>query len=134
MPDNSVLSVYAKNTTFQKLPTDRSADTGPPRAPRMSMNSAVGTRWTSSRNILRGVDAVGGAWLPGEYNDMQTTGSTYRKTLDLTRPDPASLWVSVDEHPDGTNDPPMALVGSRMNLPHNQPANNLNSNLSNSRN
>jgi len=108
MPDNSVLSVYAKNAAIYKCPADRSVYNGQPRARSMSMNSAVGTRWASSKTNPRGGDAVGGGWLTGNYNDMQTTWLTYAKTADLTRPGPANLWVLMDEHPDGINDPSMA--------------------------
>jgi prepilin-type N-terminal cleavage/methylation domain-containing protein/prepilin-type processing-associated H-X9-DG protein len=76
----------------------------------MSMNSAVGTRWSAPpAGTRRGQAAMHGGWLPGNaYNEAQTAWRTYRKLGDIVRPSPADLWVLMDEHTDSINDSMMA--------------------------
>lgn len=115
-PDNSVLAAYARSATIYKCPADQSVykPTGQPKARSMSMNSAMGTRWATSKTSPRGSDAVGGGWLTGTYNDSQTTWMTYGKSSALNRPGPANLWVLMDEHPDSINDPAMSTEAALM--------------------
>ncbi|EEF60119.1 prepilin-type N-terminal cleavage/methylation domain-containing protein [Pedosphaera parvula] len=104
-PQYSMLASYNANAATYKCSADQSMMKNAPRARSMSMNSSVGTRWNTSP---RGT-AIGGGWLPGSYNDAQTTWRTYGKFSDITAPSPSDLWVLMDEHPDSINDPLMAV-------------------------
>ena len=78
------------------------------------MNSAIGTRWyTGGKGGGPTIGAVGspigGGWLPGTYQDPQSTWQTYGKDSQFYRPGPANLWVLMDEHPDSINDASLAV-------------------------
>ena len=77
-----------------------------------SMNSAVGTIWSSS--FPSGSPALGsavqGGWLPGNaYSTSQTTWLTYGKMTSFTRPGPSQTWVIMDENPITINDGSFAV-------------------------
>src|SRR5260370_4814127 len=77
-----------------------------------SMNSAVGTTWSSF--YLNGSPPLGapvqGGWLPGSaYNAAQTAWLTYGKMSSFTRPGPVNTWVMLDENPFSINDGSFAV-------------------------
>jgi prepilin-type N-terminal cleavage/methylation domain-containing protein/prepilin-type processing-associated H-X9-DG protein len=103
----SLLAHYGLRAPVYKCPADQSV--GPGNAPRvrsMSMNQAVGTQWYGGSG---GHKAMGGGWLPGSYNNSQTTWQTYGKLSSIVNPSPSSLWVLMDEHPDSINDCGMSV-------------------------
>jgi prepilin-type N-terminal cleavage/methylation domain-containing protein/prepilin-type processing-associated H-X9-DG protein len=113
---NTLLSPYITNRLDYHCPADNYID---PNAHRIhvrsySMNSAVGTLWSTSTTYasINGISpdgplgaAVKAGWLPGTaYNSAQTTWLTYGKMSSFTRPDPANTWVIMDENPVSIND------------------------------
>jgi prepilin-type processing-associated H-X9-DG protein len=105
-PKYSVLANYQRSAEIYRCPADVSqAATGQPRVRSMSMNSAVGTRYQTTPQG----GAIGGGWLPGTYNDAQTSWFTYGKMSVITRPGPSDLWVLMDENPKTINDPSLAV-------------------------
>src|ERR1041385_4594609 len=109
----SLLANYNLKVVVYHCPADKSLVNGKPRTRSMSMNSAVGTLWTPPFPVGKKVgDAVGGGFLAGgggAYNSSQTTWLVYAKLSQMNRPSPVNLWVLMDEHPDGINDPVMAV-------------------------
>ena len=106
-PRLTCLALYNTNPAVYKCPADISLFQGHQRVRSVSMNSAVGTVWwsDSSHNGTKTPgSAVGGGWLPGSYNDWQTTYRTYGKITQMTKPGPSSTWVIADENPDTIND------------------------------
>ena len=106
-PRLTCLALYNTNPAVYKCPADISLLQGHQRVRSVSMNSAVGTVWwsDSSHNGTKTPgSAVGGGWLPGSYNDSQTTYRTYGKITQMTKPGPSSTWVIADENPDTIND------------------------------
>lgn len=110
-PSISQLMTYMKDTKLFKCAADKTK-----MVRSMSMNSAVGTRWSYADNgynppagVTRGSQALQGGHLPGGgYNAGQTAWLTYKKISDMNRPGPANLWVLMDEHTDSINDSSMA--------------------------
>lgn len=104
-PNYSQLWTYLKKTEVFKDCGDK---TDMVRS--MSMNSAVGTRWsTPPAGVRRGEAALEGGHLPGTgYNTGQTAWQTYNKLSNMNRPGPANLWILMDEHTDSINDSMMA--------------------------
>ena len=80
-----------------------------------SMNSAVGTVWSSSIEMggtsgLHLGAPVQGGWLPGAaYNSGQTAWLTYGKMTAFNRPGPSDTWVLMDENPYSINDGSFAV-------------------------
>jgi prepilin-type processing-associated H-X9-DG protein len=110
-PAISQLFSYLKTADVFKCPADKSVVVRS-----VSMNSAVGTRWTYASiytppaGVQRGSQPLEGGWLPGSsYNASQTTWLTYGKFSSMVRPTPAGLFVIMDEHPDGINDSTIAI-------------------------
>ena len=106
-PQLTCLALYNTNPAVYKCPADISLFQGHQRVRSVSMNSAVGTVWYSDSNhygTKKPGSAVGGGWLPGTYNDSQTTYRTYGKITQMTKPGPSSTWVIADENPDTIND------------------------------
>jgi prepilin-type processing-associated H-X9-DG protein len=101
-PQYSCLANYLKSAAVYKCPGDKSTLGGKERARSISMNQAVGSAWP-------GPGATQGQWLPGSWTPNQNTWLTYGKLSSITRPSPTMLWVLMDEHPDGINDPGMAV-------------------------
>ena len=106
----SQLYSYMKKVELFKCAADRTK-----MVRSMSMNSAVGTRWTYAggsppAGVLRGSQALEGGHLPGNgaYDANQKTWLTYNKLAAVNRPGPANLWVLMDEHTDSINDSSMA--------------------------
>lgn len=101
------LGDYTKNPKVYKCPADKSVVDYGPRVRSISMNSAIGTKWsTVPKN--KGTVSVDSAWLDGGYHAGPSTQGwrTYAKQSDVaTHPGPANLWVFVDEHPNSINDP-----------------------------
>ena len=96
-PALTSLALYNTNPAAYKCPADTSLMQGLSRQRSVSMNCATGTRWWSA-GIGTGApaanpntppgSAVGGGWLPGTYNDSQTTYRTYGKITQMTKPAP----------------------------------------------
>ena len=110
---NSVLSPYLPNKGIYHCPADNFID---PYAQHklhvrsISMNSAVGTVFSSPTATQPIGSAVGGGWLPGKgYNGNQTAWLTYGKASSFTRPGPSDTWVFIDENPLTINDGSMAI-------------------------
>jgi prepilin-type processing-associated H-X9-DG protein len=98
-PSISQLYNYLKDTDVFKCPADPTTVIRS-----MSMNNAVGTKWFNSPSP-RGYYPVDGGWLPGSaYNAGQTIWRTYNRMSTMVAPNPANLWVLMDEHPDSIND------------------------------
>jgi len=116
----SVLAAYIKNSAVYKCPADITLNQGKIRARSVSMNSAIGTIWYSSKDFggtdpRPGGSPVGGGWLTGGAYDSVTPDPnwlTYGKTSALSRPGPANTWVLMDENPLTINDPLMAITMS----------------------
>ncbi|MEO6036478.1 MAG: type II secretion system protein [Verrucomicrobiota bacterium] len=108
-PTFSLLAAYQKNSKIYRCPADVSTTSSgsetQQRVRSMSMNSAVGTRYQTSPKGA----AIGGGWLPGAYDDSQTKWMTYGKFSTISRPNPAELWVLMDENPGTINDPSLAV-------------------------
>jgi prepilin-type N-terminal cleavage/methylation domain-containing protein len=106
---NTLLSSYIKNRTIYHCPADSYVD---PYAGNIvhvrsySMNSAVGTIWSSS-SAMGGSDprpvgsSVGGGWLSGAsyIGGVNPTWLTYGKMTSFNRPGPANTFVTMDESP-----------------------------------
>jgi prepilin-type N-terminal cleavage/methylation domain-containing protein/prepilin-type processing-associated H-X9-DG protein len=113
----SCLAPYEPNPAVYRCPADTSTQkyaggSGGPRVRSMSMNQAVGTQWNAP-GAVKGAAAVG-SWLMGQSgNGPQTTWCTYGKLSSIINPDPSSLWVLMDEHPDSINDPGLAVECQR---------------------
>jgi len=114
----SFFAPYVSVTYAYKCPADPStADHGGPRCRTYSANQAVGTCWTElgvdcpsapGRGGLAG-GPVTGQWLSGSLSDCQIYGQVYQKTSQMNRPNPAHLFVFVEEHPDSINDSTLAV-------------------------
>jgi prepilin-type N-terminal cleavage/methylation domain-containing protein len=91
------LAPYNKNQGIYKCPADQSVVKNLGRRVRsVSMSQAVGTKDNGS--------SVSGPWLPGTADWNQNTWLTYGKLSQIIRPNPAALWIIMDEHPDSIND------------------------------
>jgi prepilin-type N-terminal cleavage/methylation domain-containing protein/prepilin-type processing-associated H-X9-DG protein len=99
---STLLAHYGLRAPVYKCPADLSHySDGSPKARSISMNQAVGTQWYGGNG---GHLAVVGGWLPGTYQNNQTTWRTYGKYAQILAPTPSMLWVLIDEHPDSIND------------------------------
>jgi type II secretory pathway pseudopilin PulG len=105
---NSLLSPYVTNSSVYHCPADNYIDTKTLKlhVRSYSMNSAVGTTWSSYYlGSLPLGSPVQGGWLPGNvYNPNQQTWLTYGKMSSFTRPGPANTWVLMDENAYSIND------------------------------
>jgi type II secretory pathway pseudopilin PulG len=111
-PRLTCLALYNTNPAVYKCPADITLVQGHQRVRSVSMNSAVGTVWYSDSNhsgTKKPGSAVEGGWLPGTYNDSQTTYRTYGKITQMTKPGPSSTWVIADENPNTINDGSLAV-------------------------
>ena len=118
---NSLISRYLPNADVYHCPADNYIDPHSQtiHARSYSMNSAVGTLWSTSTTYatVNGVTADGppgapvkGGWLQGAaYNSGQTAWMTYGKTTSFINPGPANTWVIMDENPFSINDADMAI-------------------------
>ena len=110
---NSLLSPYLKSKAIFHCPGDQYLDPGAGNQLHVrsySMNSAVGTVFSSAGNGTPVGAPVGGGWLPGSaYNGSQTTWLTYGKMSSFTRPGPVNTWVLLDENPYTINDGSLAV-------------------------
>ncbi len=111
----SQLSSCMQNQAVYRCPGDNWLDpnTRKPHARSYSMNSAVGTLWSTSTagtGTAQVGSAVGGGWLSGQsYNGTQTTWLTYGKMSSFTAPGPANTWITMDENPLTINDASLAI-------------------------
>jgi len=117
-PVGTALAPYILNRSVYQCPADKFIDPNShkihPRS--ISMNSAVGTIWSSSTQE-GGSDnrpvgtATWGGWLHAAagYSTPQTKYLTYGKTTSFTQPGPANTWVIMDENPFSINDASMAI-------------------------
>lgn len=108
-PVGTALAPYVPSKAVYHCPADNYIDpqTHKVHVRSYSMNSAVGTTWSSF--YLNGSPPLGtpvdGGWLPGaSYNASQTTWLTFGKMSSFTRPGPANTWVTIDENPYSIND------------------------------
>lgn len=114
---DTVLTPYQPNPAAYKCPADPSTQqwlgSGYPAIARVrsySMNCAVGTIYNSPSAGHPIGSPVLGSWLAGGSGiGAQTTWQTYGKLTSIRSPDPADLWVLIDENPDGINDPVFAV-------------------------
>jgi prepilin-type N-terminal cleavage/methylation domain-containing protein/prepilin-type processing-associated H-X9-DG protein len=114
---NSLISTYLPSAPIYHCPADNYID---PKAHTVharsySMNSAVGTLWSTSTTYAGGNGtgpvgaAVAGGWLPGaSYQTGQTAWMTYGKLGSFTAPGPSDTWVMIDENPYSINDGSLA--------------------------
>src|SRR5579884_3116529 len=99
-PNHAQLGQYVKSEKIFRCPADISCSfgrTGLPRVRSVSMSQAIGP------NINGNVTGQG-YWLP------YPTYFVYIKESDIVTPDPSSLWVFTDEHPDSINDAAFAFA------------------------
>jgi prepilin-type N-terminal cleavage/methylation domain-containing protein/prepilin-type processing-associated H-X9-DG protein len=122
---NSVISPYLHNAKIFHCPADNKNVNpfipGRGNIRSYSMNSAVGTLWSSSFTYagVSGAPSLGplgaavpGGWLLGAgYNTGQTTYMTYGRSSSFSRPGPSRTWVFMDENPKSINDGSMAIPG-----------------------
>jgi prepilin-type N-terminal cleavage/methylation domain-containing protein/prepilin-type processing-associated H-X9-DG protein len=119
---NSLISRYLPNADVYHCPADNYIDPNSHtiHARSYSMNSAVGTLWSTStayaavNGIMMPDGPLGapvkGGWLPGAaYNSGQTGWMTYGKITSFINPGPANTWVIMDENPFSINDGAMAI-------------------------
>jgi hypothetical protein len=118
---NSLLSPYLANPNIYHCPADNYIDTrsSTVHARSYSMNSAVGTLWSSSHtyasiSVAPDLGPLGapvpGGWLPGaSYNANQSAWLTYGKLSSFIRPGPSRTWVIMDENPYSINDGSFAV-------------------------
>jgi prepilin-type processing-associated H-X9-DG protein len=115
-PRLTCLAPCNQNNAVYKCPADNAMVQGLVHQRSMSMNSAIGTRWSSAAGMPYGNpgngpigSAVGGGWLVNPYKDGQTLWRTYGKTSAITAPGPSDLWVLMDENPTTINDGSLAV-------------------------
>lgn len=110
---NSLLSPYIHNKALYHCPADNfiNPNTGKFHSRSYSMNSGVGTTWSSYyKNGSPGLGApVDGGWLPGAYTQKQGLYLTYGKMSSFSRPGPVNTWVMMDENPYTINDASFAV-------------------------
>ena len=110
---NTLMSPYIKSAAIYHCPGDQYLDPGAGNqlhSRSYSMNSAVGTVFSSAGQGSAVGSAVPGGWLPGSsYSSGQTTWLTYGKTSSFTRPGPANTWVLMDENSYTINDASLAV-------------------------
>ena len=113
-PTGTALAPYIPSIRVYHCPADNYIDPHSHKvhARSYSMNSAVGTTWSSyyqNGSPMLGAPVQGG-WLPGNsYNANQTKWLTYGKMSSFTRPGPANTWVMMDENPYTINDGSFAV-------------------------
>lgn len=83
-----------------------------PRPRSISMNHAVGTKGSSGHQRA----PVDGMWLTGNHT-ANSQFYCYGKLSDMIAPNPAGLWIFIEEHPDSINDGAFGNVGP---IPPNQ--------------
>ncbi len=116
---NTLLSTYVKSKPLYHCPADQWPDpeiktsasiTSQVHVRSYSMNSAVGTVFSSASATTPLGSPVDGGWLNGDvYNSGQTTWLTYGKSSSFIRPGPANTWVLIDENPITINDASLAF-------------------------
>jgi prepilin-type N-terminal cleavage/methylation domain-containing protein/prepilin-type processing-associated H-X9-DG protein len=116
---NTLLSSYAPNKNLYHCPADNYQDPNVLGANSIhvrsySMNSAVGTVWSSSSLYTSGGPVIGSAvqqgWLGGSgYSTTQTAWRTFGKMSSFIRPGIANTWVMMDENPYSINDGSLAI-------------------------
>jgi prepilin-type N-terminal cleavage/methylation domain-containing protein/prepilin-type processing-associated H-X9-DG protein len=112
---NTVLSSYLPNRNVYHCPADIYIDPGSQKVHvrSYSMNSAVGTVFSSATGPGQVGKPVDGGWLSGDtYNSAQTTWLTYGKLSSFTRPGAASTWVTMDENSYSINDGSLAIAAN----------------------
>jgi prepilin-type N-terminal cleavage/methylation domain-containing protein/prepilin-type processing-associated H-X9-DG protein len=110
---NTVLSSYLPNRNLYHCPADIYIDPNNKQVHvrSYSMNSAVGTVYSSATAQNPVGKPVGGGWLTGaSYNANQTTWLTYGKLSSFTRPGAANTWVTMDENSYSINDGSLAVA------------------------
>lgn len=95
---NGLLGPFLKNVAVYKCPADRSLSNGKTGLPRV--------RSISMNQMFR------------DWSDGHSTSPPWRifpKTSTMVSPQPANLWVIIDENPDGVNDAAYAVKMDRVN-------------------
>jgi prepilin-type N-terminal cleavage/methylation domain-containing protein/prepilin-type processing-associated H-X9-DG protein len=104
----SQLYAYTKKTDVYKCAADRSK-----LVRSMSMNSAIGTRWTypdsfvpTPAGTIRGSAPLEGGHLNGGGYNIAASAVwiKYHKLSMMNKPGPANLWLLIDERSDSIND------------------------------
>ena len=115
-PALTSLAPYNTNPAVYKCPADTYLMQGFPRQRSVSMNGAVGTRWSTAAGMPYGGPGngpigspVGDGWLVSPYNGSQTIWRTYGKITQMTKPGPSMTWIIMDENPQTINDGSMAV-------------------------
>ncbi|HLX72155.1 MAG TPA: prepilin-type N-terminal cleavage/methylation domain-containing protein [Verrucomicrobiae bacterium] len=118
-PVGTAMTPYITNAAVYHCPADNYVDVfiNTLHVRSYSMNSAVGTIWSSSSTYggTAGVlgSPVGGGFLPGQsYNANQTAWLTYGKMTSFTHPGPANTFVFMDESPLSINDGALLISAS----------------------
>jgi prepilin-type N-terminal cleavage/methylation domain-containing protein len=120
------LAPYVPNASLYKCPGDKkpSGSAGHftsslPFVRSYSMNSAVGTVWSSSTQFGGNGGPLGGpidgAFLPGPYNHLQKSYLVYSKMTSFTSPGPSSTFVLMEENYLTINDGLLAIPAVRNN-------------------
>lgn len=110
---NTVLSPYVPNRNVYHCQADNYVDSyagNNVHVRSYSMNSAVGTIFSSATATQPIGSPVGGGFLAGSaYQNNQSTYLTYGKMSSFTRPGAANTWVIMDENPITINDSSLAV-------------------------
>jgi type II secretory pathway pseudopilin PulG len=112
-PIGTALAHQIPNPYVYHCPADNYIDPSnqKPHVRSISMNSAVGTVWSSSSTYTSGGPRLGSA-VQGEWLDGATYKAnnylTYGKMSSFIRPGPANTWVIMDENPVSINDGSLA--------------------------
>ena len=110
---NTVISPYLKSKSIFHCPADQYIDpiNNQQHVRSYSMNSAVGTTFSSAGPGYPIGSAVAGGWLAGaSYTDPQSIWLTYAKMSSFTRPGPVNTWVLMDENSATINDGSLAIA------------------------
>jgi len=118
------LAPYVPNANLYKCPGDKKPSgsakhftSSLPFVRSYSMNSAVGTVWSSSSKFGGNGGPLGGpidgAFLPGLYNHLQKSYLVYSKMTSFTSPGPSSTFVLMEENYLTINDGLLAIPAVR---------------------
>jgi len=104
----SKLGPYSRDPSIYRCPADQTSirvgSTTYFHNRSVSANHAVGTK-------LDGVSPVDAAWLDGTYSHTANrTWYTFAKLSDVVRPDPAQLWILIEEDGASINDGNFAVI------------------------
>jgi prepilin-type N-terminal cleavage/methylation domain-containing protein/prepilin-type processing-associated H-X9-DG protein len=109
----SNLARYTRNAAIYKCPADQSLVPGlGARVRSVSMSQSVGSLpgdvFCNGINRCAG-SPVNGEWLTGIQDHCQVEWRTFGKLNQMSGPNPADLWLLMDENPDSINDGAFAV-------------------------